>query len=155
MIRRTLTMFALSTALAACTSGEPAKPIKDYMAQDVQPTAEIYWNAVQFISDESGDHDIEPQTDAEWADVAQAAARLGEIGKELKDPAYSDTRGSGWNDFADGLIKISADAEAAAKAKDPDKVFEVGGTMYSVCSACHEAYPAETPETGADATSTG
>ncbi|WP_305096918.1 hypothetical protein [Croceibacterium aestuarii] len=151
MIRRTLTLFVFSSALAACNSSEPAKPIKDYMAQDVQPTAEVYWNAVQFISDESGDHEITPQTDAEWEDVRLAAVRLGEIGKELKQPGYSDARGPGWNDFADGLIEISGKAEEAAKAKDPEKVFEVGGTLYSVCSGCHEAYPAEQPEAANDA----
>ncbi len=153
MIRRTLTLFVFSSALAACNGSEPAKPIKDYMAQDVQPTAEVYWNAVQFISDESGDHEITPQTDAEWEDVRQAAVRLGEMGKELKQPAYSDTRGPGWNDFADGLIEISGKAEEAAKEKDPEKVFEVGGTLYSVCSGCHEAYPAEQPENANNASS--
>jgi hypothetical protein len=148
---RTLTLFALSGALAAC-SGEPAKPIKDYMAQDVQPTAEIYWNAVQFVSDENGEHEIMPQTDAEWADVAGAAAKLAEMGKDLKKPAYAEGRGAGWIDFADGLIEVAGKAEDAAKAKDVDAVFEVGGTLYSVCSACHQAYPAESPEGAGDAT---
>ena len=36
---------------------------------------------------------------------------------------------------------------AMTEVLDPqptDKVFEVGGTMYNVCSACHQVYPATT-----------
>ena len=64
-MRMTLTLFAAGAALAGC-SKEPDVSIKAFMANEVQPTAEVYWNAVQFISDETGDHDIRPQTDEEW-----------------------------------------------------------------------------------------
>ena len=145
MIRHTLTLFALSFALGGCNS-EPKASVKDYMAKAVQPTAEIYWNSVQFISDEQGDHEIFPRTDAEWEEVRKAAAHLGEIGAELKEPKYAEGRGAAWIDFADGLIEVSGQAQRAARDKSTDAVFEVGGTIYSVCSACHQAYPAETPE---------
>ena len=41
----------------------------------------------------------------------------------------------------------------AAIDKSPEAVFEVGGTIYNVCTACHQAYPAEEvePEPGAAA----
>ena len=140
MSRRTLTLFAISTALAGCQA-EPKASVKEYMAGEVQPTAEVYWNAVQFISDEQGDHDIFPRHDAEWENVRQAAVRLGEMGAELKEPKYAEGRGAAWIDFADGLIEVSAQAEKAAADKSTEAVFEVGGTVYSVCSACHQAYP--------------
>lgn len=146
MILRTLTLFSLIPALAACGQSGPEVPIKDYMANTVQPTAEIYWNSVQYISDEDGEHEIFPRTDAEWEEVRQAAARLAEIGAELKEPGYADGRGSGWIDFADGLIEVAGQAEQAAASKDTDAVFDVGGTVYSVCSACHQAYPPAEPE---------
>jgi len=145
MIRRTLTLFIMSGALVACQA-EPQASAKEYMASEVQPTAEIYWNAVQYISDEQGDHEIFPRTDAEWEEVRKAAAHLGEIGAELKQPKYAEGRGAAWIDFADGLIEVSGQAEQAARDKSTEAVFEVGGTIYSVCSACHQAYPAETPE---------
>ena len=146
MIRRKLTLFVFGLALAGC-QGEPDASVKDYMAGEVQPTAEIYWNAVQYISDEQGDHEIFPRNDAEWEDVRQAAVRLGEMGAELKEPKYAEGRGAAWIDFADGLIEVSAQAEKAAADKSTEAVFEVGGTVYSVCSACHQAYPpAEGPE---------
>jgi outer membrane PBP1 activator LpoA protein len=140
MIRRKLTLFVFGLALAGC-QGEPDASVKDYMAGEVQPTAEIYWNAVQYISDEQGDHEIFPRNDAEWEDVRQAAVRLGEMGAELKEPQYAEGRGAAWIDFADGLIEVSAQAEKAAADKSTEAVFEVGGTVYSVCSACHQAYP--------------
>ena len=140
MSRRTLTLFAISAALAGCQA-EPKASVKEYMAGEVQPTAEVYWNAVQFISDEQGDHDIFPRNDAEWENVRQAAVRLGEMGAELKEPKYAEGRGAAWIDFADGLIEVSAQAEKAAADKSSEAVFEVGGTVYSVCSACHQAYP--------------
>ena len=140
MSRRTLTLFAISAALAGCQA-EPKASVKEYMAGEVQPTAEVYWNAVQFISDEQGDHDIFPRHDAEWENVRQAAVRLGEMGAELKEPKYAEGRGAAWIDFADGLIEVSAQAEKAAADKSSEAVFEVGGTVYSVCSACHQAYP--------------
>ena len=140
MSRRTLTLFAFTAALAGCQT-EPKASVKEYMAGEVQPTAEVYWNAVQFISDEQGDHEIVPRNDAEWENVRQAAVRLGEIGAELKEPKYAEGRGAAWIDFADGLIEVSAQAEKAAVDKSTEAVFEVGGTVYSVCSACHQAYP--------------
>lgn len=140
MNRYTLTLFALAGALGGCKA-EPEASVKDYMAQDVQPTAEVYWNSVQYISDEQGDHEVFPRSDAEWEDVRQAAVRLGQIGAELKEPRFAEGRGSAWIDFADGLIEVAGEAEQAARDKSVDAVFEVGGTVYSVCSACHQAYP--------------
>jgi mono/diheme cytochrome c family protein len=140
MVRRTLTLFALAAALAGCGS-EPKASVKQYMASEVQPTAQVYWKSVQYISDEQGSREIVPRNDAEWESVRQAAVQLGQIGEELKQPKYAEGRGAAWTDFADGLIEVSAQAEKAAADKSTEAVFEVGGTLYSVCSACHQAYP--------------
>lgn len=43
--------------------------------------------------------------------------------------------------FANSLTEVSKRAEQAAVDKDVDKVFEVGGTVYAVCTACHQVYP--------------
>lgn len=147
MIDRKLTLFVLAGALAAC-NGQPEASVKEYMAQHVQPTSEIYWNSVQYISDEQGEHDIFPQTDAEWEDVRRSAARLAEIGAELKEPRFAEGRGEAWIDFSDGLIEVAGEAEQAAIERDVDAVFEVGGTLYSVCQACHQIYPPEDPPEG-------
>ena len=137
MRHRTLTLFAVAALLAAC---KPAVPVKDLMAKDVQPSAQAYWDSVRFISDETGDHDIFPRTDAEWQKTREAAAKLAELGEQLKSSDYSAEHGPDWIEFSDGMIQVAGKAEQAAIDKDVDAVFEVGGTLYSVCSACHQAY---------------
>ena len=137
---------ALAALLGACSQGveAPEKTVQQLMAQDVQPTAEIFWNSVQFISDETGDHDIKPETDADWAKTKASAVKLGELAALLRTPGYTEGRGEDWTTFANSLTEVAKLAEQAADAKDPDKIFEVGGTIYNVCSACHQVYPATT-----------
>lgn len=152
---RIAAVFALGAValLAACgEQGPPApdKTVQQLMAEDVQPTAEVYWGAVQYISDETGNHDIFPKDDAEWARVAASAAKLREHGVLLATPSYAHDRGDDWMDFAKGLQDVATLAETAAKEQDTDKVFEVGGTVYNVCSACHQAYPPAEGIPGAD-----
>ena len=137
---------AMAALLGACSqqAEAPEKTVQQLMAQDVQPTAEIFWNSVQFISDETGDHDIKPETDADWARTKASAVKLGELAALLRTPGYTEGRGEDWTTFANSLTEVAKLAEQAADAKDPDKIFEVGGTMYNVCSACHQVYPATT-----------
>jgi hypothetical protein len=144
--RGSIAAAAIMALLTACSQKPeaPEKTVQQLMAKDVQPTAEIFWNSVQFISDETGDHDIKPETDADWARTKAAATKLGELGALLKTPGYTEGRGADWTTFANSLIEVSKLAEQAADSKDPDKVFEVGGTIYNVCSACHQVYPATT-----------
>lgn len=129
--------------LSACDRGPPTpeKTVQQLMADDVQPTAQVYWNAVQYISDEQGEHDIFPKTDAEWKKTRDAATRIVELAELMQTPGYADGRGEDWVQIAQSLAEVGRLAEQAADSKDPAKVFEVGGTMYSVCSGCHQAYP--------------
>jgi hypothetical protein len=140
--------------LAGCNQGPPTpeKTVQQLMAEDVQPTAKVYWDSVQFISDETGDHDIFPKTDEEWSRTKSAATRLAELGELLKTPAYAEGRSEDWVTFSNSLIEVAKLAQQAAEERDTDKIFEVGGTIYNVCSACHQAFPATT---GPEAEGTG
>jgi hypothetical protein len=144
---------ALATALvllAGCKQGAeaPELTLQQFMAQKVDPTSKIYFSAVQYISDETGNHDIMPQTDADWEKVRQAAADLQAQGELLQSPAYTEGRNPDWTQFSKSLVEAGQLAEQAAKDKNPDKVFEVGGTVYAVCDACHMAYPKDTTAPG-------
>lgn len=143
--------------LAACGGEEapaelPLGTAQQLMANEMQPTADIYWGSVRFESrlEEDGtvvEEEFEPSTDEEWAEVQQAAVHMQELGEMLKTPAYADGRGEDWLIFAQGLIDISAKAEQAAVDQDPDAVFTEGGNVYNVCRACHQVYPpANMPE---------
>ncbi|MDF8333737.1 hypothetical protein [Novosphingobium cyanobacteriorum] len=131
---------ALLAAGCQQSAPPPAVDVKTLMAGKVQPTAEIYWNSVQYISDAAGSRKIEPKTDAEWARTQEAAATLRQLGEQLRSPGAAAGRGNDWLDYAQGLSDVAKLAEQAAKERNPDKVFEVGGSIYNVCSACHEVY---------------
>jgi len=148
---------AAALTLASCSAGTSADEqsaaggpeyiqehnIQQLMANVVQPTADIYWGSVQYISDEQGEHDIRPETDEEWLATRTAAGALTEYGNLLMTPLYAQGRGQDWMDFARGLVEIGAKAEQAAIDRDPDAVFEVGGNLYNVCRGCHQLYPPE------------
>lgn len=144
MSRALIVAFSAATLIAGCNRGPatPEQTVQQLMANEVQPTAEVYWDSVQFISDETGAHEIRPETDQDWERTRNAATRLGELGELLKTPGYAEGRQEDWTTFSNSLIEVSKLAERAAEAKDPDKVFEIGGTIYNVCTACHQVYPA-------------
>jgi hypothetical protein len=144
------TRIALALAGAALLAGcnnAPEVPIKDLMAKQVQPTAQTYWDAVRYESElvdgKVVNRDIRPRTDAEWEKVRKSAEDLIKFGELLQTDAYTEGRRPDWKEFAQGLVDSSRLAEQAAAAKDTDKVFEVAYTVYSVCDACHKAYPTE------------
>jgi hypothetical protein len=146
MTKASMIAIAAAALLAGCNQGPPApeQTVQQLMANEVQPTAKVYWDSVQFISDETGDHDIFPRTDADWKKTKDAATRLGELAELLKSPGYTEGRGEDWIQFANSLIDVSRIAEQAAEERSTDKIFEVGGTIYNVCTACHQVYPATT-----------
>ena len=125
-----------------------AHTIQQLMAQVVQPTADVYWRSVQYISDEQGYHEIEPTTDEEWQTTRTAAATLVEMGNLLMTPLYAEGRGEDWMDYARGMVEVGQKAEQAANDRDVDAVFETGGNLYNVCSGCHTKYPAQEEESG-------
>jgi len=168
MMKRICALACGSAMLAACgggaeadgaASGETyiqAHTLQQLMAEVVQPTAETYWDSVQYVSDEQGSHEIVPTTDEEWAKTRSAAATITELGNLLMTPLYADGRDEDWIQFSRSLVEVGERAEQAAADKDVNAVFEVGGTVYNVCSACHQAYPAESqPADGGEAGYTG
>jgi len=116
--------------------------VQQLMKNKVDPASKVYFDAVQYISDESGSHDIVPHTDADWEKVRKAAVDLQDYGKLLQTDAYTKGRNADWTKFSQAMVEVSQQAEQAAKDKNVDKVFELSGTIYNVCSACHMAYPA-------------
>lgn len=129
--------------LAGCDRGPPTpeKTVQQLMADDVQPTAQVYWNAVQYISDAEGEHDIFPKTDADWKKTRDAATRIIQLAELLQTPAYAEGRGDDWVEISRSLADAARLAEQAADARDPAKVFEAGGIVYAVCQGCHQVYP--------------
>ena len=143
MTKALFPVLAATVLLGSCNQGPPApeKTAQQLMAEDVQPTAEVFWDSVQFISDETGQHEIVPETEEDWKRTRDAATRMIELAELLQTPGYAEGRGEDWIEISQSLADVGRLAEQAADSRDPEKVFEVGGTMYSVCSGCHQAYP--------------
>lgn len=142
---RTLAAIATMILLAGCKASAPAETVQQLMKNKVDPASKIYFEAVQYISDQTGEHDIKPETDADWEKVRKAAADLQEYGKLLQTDPYTEGRNPDWTKFSQAMVDAGKQAEQAAKDKDVDKVFEMSGTVYNVCSACHMAYPPPVP----------
>jgi hypothetical protein len=163
-----LMVFGLPAALflASCGGAEKkadvvaptytkAHDIKHLMAVVVQPQADVFWKSAGAVTDETGEHELRPTTDEGWLRAQSAAATLVEMGNLMQTPLYAEGRDKGWMQFSQALSQIGMKAEKAAKDRaSEDEIFEIGGTMYNVCSACHQAYPAaagEIPAAGSPA----
>ena len=153
MRRRTLALIGTLALLAGCKAGAPAESVQQLMKNKVDPASKVYFDAVQYISDENGSHDVVPQSDADWEKVRKAAADLQDYGKLLQTPAYTEGRNPDWTKFSQAMVEVGQQAEQAAKDKNVDKVFEISGTIYNVCTACHMVYPPPVP--AASGTPTG
>ena len=108
----------LILSISSCAKPEEVKPAdaKAYMIEHVQPAAQNYWDAVQYVSDEKGAREIVPTNAEEWNRTVEAARALKQSAEILKQPAYAANRGTDWQDFAEGLAQAAARAETAMKS---------------------------------------
>lgn len=137
----------LVVGLAAC--GGPAPPpytpvadVKTLMASVLEPAAEVYWDAVGVIVDETGEHPFAPQTPDEWTAVVNAAYTVAESGNLLMMPSRAKDSGE-WTAAARLMIEASRQAIRAAEARDKDAVFDAGAELYDTCTHCHARYSPE------------
>jgi hypothetical protein len=143
---RTALMLTLAGALAATACGGPTpppfKPVADtklLMQSVVDPNADFVWDAVKTIETKDGTQEIRPKTDAEWVAVRNAAVAVAESGNLLMMVPRAKNGGE-WMQLAQDMINTGQEAIKAAEAKNPDKLFTVGGDIYESCSNCHRKY---------------
>ncbi len=113
------------------------------MLSIIEPAAETYWDAVGVIVDLEGTRHVEPQTPEAWEAVENAALVLAESGNLLMLEHRAQGRGH-WMAMSRAMLDVGKRAVDAARSRDPDAVFEVGGDVYLVCTGCHAAYAVET-----------
>ena len=133
---------------AGCRTAElpvPVTPVvgtRELMRSVLNPNAGVVWRAVSTVVTTAGIDEVRPHSDAEWVSVRNAAAAIAKGGSQLMlSPRARD--GSRWMKAAQALIETSTAAVRAAEAKNADRLFSVGGEMYSACSSCHENYMSE------------
>ena len=118
---------------------KPVTTVLELMESIIVHAAEVYWDSVQIVVDETGVHERYPQTDEEWETVWAAALSVAESGNLLMMTPRAVDDGL-WMQFARSLVDAGVEAAAAAEAHDVERVFAAGEQVYNVCSACHERY---------------
>ena len=115
--------------------------VQALMVQAVDPAAKAFWAG----GNDPPEGETAAQAEARWAAAVQGAQTLQAKSREL----MAHSRPGRWNDFAQLLADGAAAGEVAARAKDVDKTFEIGGgAIYDACNGCHKAYipsPARLP----------
>ena len=130
---------------------QPVADVKQVMSVILEPAADTYWDAVGTVSDTTGTTEIAPRNPEEWAEVWRAALVVAESGNLLMMDGRARDRDE-WMRIARQLVEAGQKAMAAAEAKDTARVFETGGEIYEVCTACHSAYAQHTLPPSHDST---
>jgi hypothetical protein len=142
-VRLALSMvLALASGCSDARAPLPFKPVIEtrlLMEAMVDPQADLIWQSVKTVVSEAGAQEFRPKTDAEWAQVLHAAASVTEAGNLLMmAPRARDSEN--WMRASQALIDSGSYALRAARAKNPDMLFEAGAVLYEACNACHRQY---------------
>lgn len=136
--------------MAACSPREPEVEFHtklttlELMAHVIDPAAWGLWGRAGTVTDASGETDLAPDTDEEWAAGENEAAIIAEAGNLLLLPGRirtveEDDNGD-WSKFARQLSQRGLEVMAATEARDTEEMFAAGGRLYEACVACHEKY---------------
>lgn len=82
-------------------------------------------------------------TEARWVAAVKGAQAMQAKGRLLQSAGIA--RDGPWSTFAEMMVQISAEGEAAARARNAEKAFEVGGRLYDSCNGCHKTYVPRVP----------
>lgn len=153
-MRRTLLLSSLTAAAflaASCASEAPVPEAPPYrivasteelMYGIVIPNAEVVFESVGSIIDETGINDFQPETDEEWEEVADRALGLAESANLLIMPERSEGR-EVWIETSLLMSERAVRVSETALLRDRDALLEAGGELYEACEACHMEYAVE------------
>jgi|GEM_PF-2781949 len=107
--------------------------VQALMVQGVDPAAKAFWAG----GNDPPEGETAAQAEARWAEAVKGAQTLQAKSRDL----MAHSRPGRWNEFAQMLADGAVAGEAAARAKDVDKAFEIGGgPIYDACNGCHKTY---------------
>jgi len=153
-----------SPSSAAETPFQLTATIQELMDAELDPAADVLWEAVATVSRTTGVEERRPQTDDEWKEVRRAAIVLLEAtnllsmrGRRVSSqfiPASSDGSDLDSNAmqakidanrplfeaFARGVHAAGTQLLAAVDAKDPVKLFDLGSDLDRACENCHTTF---------------
>ena len=117
----------------------PVADVKQLMQFVVEPAADLYWDGVGTIIDQSGVTEIKPETQGEWDALVNSAYVDRRVGQpaDARSPAQGRRRVDA--DVAgDGRRRGAGDPRR--RVAQPQAVFDVGAEVYETCTACHAKY---------------
>lgn len=121
--------LALLVATKVSMADEPVS-VNDTMINVITPATNTLWGVE------------DPQTEADWKELADAAALVVEAARSIRQggSGSKDMQWSAnpdWQAFADRLIAAAEDASAAAKAMDLESLLDANDVLYPPCEECH------------------
>jgi hypothetical protein len=152
-LSKTYALIAVIPLLGACSAPEESESantaaaatfnttlsVQEVMALVLEPASDILWDSGGWILDASGYEELYPTTDEGWDYVRAQAAVVVESGNMLALPGRAMDNDS-WMIYAEGLSSAGILAMEAAAAQNEEDFFQAGAQIYSVCTACHQAY---------------
>ncbi len=135
-------LAALFTACAPKPVGPPIQSVAtlgEVMHDIVIPNAEVVWDSVGTIYTVKGVEEIRPKDNNEWMHVEQSATALTESANLLMMDGRAKDKDK-WYRLSIALRDAGAAVHKAAKARNPEAVFETGGQLFEACQGCHFAY---------------
>jgi hypothetical protein len=153
-LKKSLLPWAVFALLAACS--EPAQDsgadtvssndsynttldVAQVMALVLEPASDILWDSGGWVLDAAGYEELYPTTDEGWEYVRAQAAVVVESGNMLALPGRA-VDNDAWMIYSEGLSSAGMLAMEAAESQNEEDFFQAGAQIYSVCSACHQAY---------------
>ena len=150
-MKRLIIFAACAALLAACSPQKPAAPatpvkynvdipIKEVMGDIIDPASFAYWHGSGTEITGKGEKDLSPTNEDGWIELENAAGVLVEAGNLLQLPGRARAPESDWNKYAQQLTERAVAARAVATKHDKQGVFDEGGRVYEVCTACHKEF---------------
>ena len=113
--------------------------VQELMALVLEPASDILWDSGGWVVDASGYEELYPTTDEGWEYVRAQAAIVVESGNMLALPGRAQDNDA-WMIYSEGLSEAGVLAMEAAASQNKEDFFQAGAQLYSVCTACHQAY---------------
>jgi len=105
----------------------------------LEPAADTLWDSAGWIMSDAGTEELYPTTDDGWDFVLAQSAVIVETGNVLALPGRAQDDDA-WLVYSEGLTNAGIMAMEAAASRNEEDFFQAGAQLYSVCTACHQAY---------------
>jgi cytochrome c553 len=142
MPKTSIVALVLAASLAGCSKPAPyntTSTVKDIMAGITDPQAQVFWHSSGANDTANGTETLTPTTKEGWDAAEHAMTAVAESGNLLMLRPRADDNGD-WVKFAKAMTDQALLARAAVRAKNGDKMFETGASLYETCTACHAKY---------------